>query len=319
MNDAAYREGYWLGHGGLAKIWGLAALFAVWLGGGAWGTVQALAPEMRDADAGVDVADTDVDADTGVADTETEADADADTDADAGVVADDIDDDAGVAADDIDDDGTDVDHLRPFSLDTPTGPTAASLTPTPHVPASHEPSVRVAQADEEPKPYGRGDMELSLGLGFGGYAGAFSLGIGADFAYYVVSRLAPGLEVYYQATWGDVSYPQALRVFPFLKFVLIRSYSFAPYILVGGGRHFEWGGATESFTGMTFNGYVAVNAWLVGVGGGAVTMMSEHLGLKVQALAMYERYDKDVYDWDRGKDIRYRWLPAISLGLVFAF
>jgi hypothetical protein len=207
---------------------------------------------------------------------------------------------------------------------TAPAPTASSVEvaheaalPPPFLPADAPPPPAPPIVDN--RPYGRGDMELSIGLGFGGYSDSFTLAIGADFACYVVARLAPGLALSYRATWGDVAYPQSFTVFPYLKYVLVRSFRFAPYILVGGGRDFEWGGAEESFTGTTFNGYVAVDSWLFGVGGGAVVMFSPKVGMKFQVLAMYENYDEAVFDPDAGEVIDHQWYPAISLGIVFSF
>jgi len=189
--------------------------------------------------------------------------------------------------------------------------------PPPYVPA---PAQSQLPPPPDVRPYAQHDMELGIGLGLGGYSDAFTLGVSADFAYYVVARLAPGLDIQYQATWGDVEYPQSFTLFPYLKFVLVRSLKFAPYILVGGGRDWEWSGADQSYNrDGSFNGYVAVDSWLFGVGGGMTVMFGGHVGLRLQVLAMYENFDEKVWDPDENEEVEFWWYPAMTLGMVFAF
>ncbi|MBN2344327.1 MAG: hypothetical protein JXX29_23530 [Deltaproteobacteria bacterium] len=175
-------------------------------------------------------------------------------------------------------------------------------------PASSEaeaPQVTAAQADvpldvndmlEQFRPYGQGDMELSIGIGGSGAGGGFTLSASALFAYYVVNRLAPGLEIDYLARWGDVKYPQSFTLFPFLKFVLIRSHQFAPYLLVGGGRTMAWGGGdgiVDSETG-DFSGIKAVGSWVTGMGGGFMIGIGARMRIQIQLLAMHRVYDEKI-------------------------
>ncbi|MBN2526512.1 MAG: hypothetical protein JXR76_08965 [Deltaproteobacteria bacterium] len=159
-----------------------------------------------------------------------------------------------------------------------------------------ESSTRTAELIESLKPYGKGDMELSVGIGGRGGDG-FTLAASAVFAYYVIDRLAPGMEMDYQVTFADVKYPQSLTLFPFVKFVLIRAFKVAPYLLVGGGRTFEWGGADTSYDSVTgeFNGYSAVSSWVTGVGGGVMIGMGNRVRIQIQLLAMYRVLDEKIW------------------------
>ena len=130
------------------------------------------------------------------------------------------------------------------------------------------------------RPYGKGEMGLSIMLGAGGLGDYFTLSIGASFEYYVIARLAPGLMIIYSATWGDYEYPQSLWTMPFLKFVLIRSNKFAPYIIAGAGRDFEWGGTDDPT-----KGYKAVSSWFGGPGGGAHIGIGAHVRLNLMIMA----------------------------------
>jgi hypothetical protein len=196
--------------------------------------------------------------------------------------------------------------------------TAPVATPEP------TPVLAEEQPDEEmepfdPRPYGQGDMDLGIGLGGAGGAGSFTLGIGAMFVYYVLPRTGVGIDLSYQATWGDYKYPQSFTVFPLVKFVLVRSHRFAPYLLTGGGREFEWGGAKRSVDPVTgeFLGYTAVSSWLYGVGGGAAIAIGSRSTLNVQVLAMYQHFDEKIY-LDK-KWVINRWYPAPSFMLNLRF
>lgn len=147
------------------------------------------------------------------------------------------------------------------------------------------------------RPYAKGDMELSVGIGAFGGDGGMNISAGAVFAYYVINRFGPGLELNYQASFGDFARPQSLTVFPFLKYVLIRSARFAPYILVGSGRMFQWGGGDGKFDTVTgdFGGYAPVSAWLFGIGGGVCIGIGGRMSIQIQLLAMYNRFDEQMW------------------------
>ena len=77
-----------------------------------------------------------------------------------------------------------------------------------------------------------------------------------------------------------------MTLLPFLKFVIMRSGTIAPYLIAAGGYQFEWGSK------------YAVNAWLVGGGAGVNVGISEHFALSIQLLALYYWYDdKRVYGY----------------------
>lgn len=129
-------------------------------------------------------------------------------------------------------------------------------------------------------PFARGDMELGVGLGGAGDGDSFLLAVGGNFAYYVLNRLAPGIEVQYVHVFSDIDYPESMTVLPFVKFVLIRSTRFAPYLVAAGGREFEWGSD------------YAVDAWIAGGGAGAHIGIGEHFAIKLQLMALYYWYDE---------------------------
>ena len=58
------------------------------------------------------------------------------------------------------------------------------------------------------KPFAKGDIELGLGLGGYGSGDYFQLTIGGAFAYYVVNRLAPGIDLSYLTTFLPYQQPQ---------------------------------------------------------------------------------------------------------------
>ncbi|MBN2718269.1 MAG: hypothetical protein JXX14_20660 [Deltaproteobacteria bacterium] len=165
--------------------------------------------------------------------------------------------------------------------------------------SSEEMDAAVANLLEQLKPYGKGDMELAVGLGGArvGYGDGFMLTVSAVFAYYVFNRLAPGLEMDYVAVFGEVKYPQSLTLFPFVKFVPVRSSRFAPYLLLGGGRTMEWGGAERPVNTTTgeINGFLAVSSWVTGMGGGVMIGIGSRAHLQLQLLAMHRAYDENIW------------------------
>lgn len=148
-----------------------------------------------------------------------------------------------------------------------------------------------ADADDDDlpdgKPFAKGDMEVGLGLGGFGGSEYFVLGLGGTFAYYVVNRFAPGIDLSYTHTFSDRrEYPDSLTTLPFLKFVIIRSTKFAPYVMVAGGRDFQWGGSSNPTKGIR-----AADAWIFGGGLGAHIGIGDHFAIKLQILALYYWYD----------------------------
>lgn len=148
-----------------------------------------------------------------------------------------------------------------------------------------------ASADlDDGKPFAKGDMEPGFGLGFLGYGDLFYMSIGGSFAYYVVNRLAPGLEVSYGTDFGSADIPDSVTLLPFLKFVILRNARFAPYLIALAGREFE------------FNGYNAVHSWIVGGGAGVHIGIGEHVAIRIQLTFQHHWYDDAVisgYDDDR--------------------
>lgn len=166
--------------------------------------------------------------------------------------------------------------------------------PEPYLPPAPSPSVQdtvprdgayedeAQSGQEEPpdtEPYAKGDMEAGVGLGAYGNGTDFYLSVGGLFAYYVVARLAPGLDLQYTTVFSDYDYPDSFTLLPFLKFVIMRSTRFAPYVVATGGREFQWGGDYKT------------DAWIAGGGVGAHIGIVEHFAIKVQLLLLYYWYD----------------------------
>ena len=202
-------------------------------------------------------------------------------------------------------------------------------------------SMPVSEPPARGLPFGKGEMSLAVGLGGYGSDG-FTLTAGAIFDYYVIDRLAPGMEITYQATFGDVKHPQDLSLFPYLKYVFIRSNRIAPYLLVGGGRTLEWGGAAPELNARTgeFNGYAPVGSWFTGLGGGIIIGVGMRLRIQVQLLAMYRVFDEEIWSDSpaveavavrdatgipiattyrlSGDKVKRHWYPAPSFWISFA-
>lgn len=163
------------------------------------------------------------------------------------------------------------------------------------------------------KPFRKGDKELAIGLGGSGYTDGFSFIASAVFAYYVINRLAPGLHIDYQATFGDVDYPQQLTIFPFVKFVLLRSARIAPYLLAGAGRTMAWAGADPELNTSTgeFYGYEAVSSWTLGMGGGVMIGLGKRARLQIELLAIHSIYDSDVWKDTPGIESTISWIDGV--------
>lgn len=164
------------------------------------------------------------------------------------------------------------------------------------------------------RPYAKGDMELGFGLGGMGGSGFFSLSVGARFNYYVVPRLAPGISLNYQTIWGDLEYPQSLTTLPYLKFVLIRSRRFAPYLIAAGGREFQWSGTDDAT-----QGYAAIDSWIVGGGIGMHIGIGSNFALMIQVLFLYYFFDESVLIAGESNPVDGHLYTPISIGMSIFF
>jgi hypothetical protein len=188
--------------------------------------------------------------------------------------------DSGVAA------GADAGVQEAAPLE-PFVPPASSSPAQDGVPRDGAYEDEVQPGQEEPAdtdPFAQGDMEPGLGIGGYGNGTDFYLGVSASFDYYVIARLAPGLEVQYTTIFSDYDYPDSITLLPFVKFVIMRSTRFAPYILVMGGREFQWGGSDNA------------DAWIFGGGVGAFIGIADFSGVRfgigVELRVLYYWYDK---------------------------
>ncbi|MCP4677130.1 MAG: hypothetical protein GY854_16775 [Deltaproteobacteria bacterium] len=141
---------------------------------------------------------------------------------------------------------------------------------------------------EEDLPFNKGMWEIGPILAMAGSSDYFYLGVGALFDYFVMDRLAPGIELTYTHLFLSQDYgysePHTLTAMPFLKFMIMRSWSVSPYILVAGAYQHEWG---SDF---------AVSGWGIGGGGGVYVFFSKRVALNIRLLFLYYWYsDKKVY------------------------
>ena len=186
--------------------------------------------------------------------------------------------------------------------------------------AAYEEALREAYEEAlayDDRPFGKGAMELGFGLGGWGGGGDFTLSVGAAFAYYVVNGLAPGLQIDYQTTFSDFEYPQSFTLLPFLKYVFYRSHSFSPFLVVAGGREFQWAGTDDPD-----KGYAAIGSWIAGGGPGVHIGFGRRFGLSIQVLFLYYFFDETAYVIDLGGDAEERdgmLVVPITIGFSFVF
>lgn len=186
------------------------------------------------------------------------------------------------------------------------------------------------------KPFGKGDMELGVGLGMSGYGDQYYMMLGAAFGYYVINGLAPGIDINYTTDFGSTDFSDSITLLPFLKWVFYRSHKFSPYIIGGAGREFQWAGAFP------------VHSWLAGLGFGAHIGIGSHVVIKIQMMFLHHWYDDPmVKGWPDDKvfcgnyvdgngddtgilapetcttennDVNREWIyPIITLGVSFMF
>lgn len=125
-----------------------------------------------------------------------------------------------------------------------------------------------AAADER-KPFPQHTMNAGLALGLGVNGSDVSFNVGANFGYFVIDGLEPGLSV-------DVSFgtdqDTTISLMPYLRWVFWRARPFSPYLKVQGGRWFVIDNVDIS---------------LVGGGVGFVFFITDWLAIQAEGLAMY--------------------------------
>jgi hypothetical protein len=144
--------------------------------------------------------------------------------------------------------------------------------------------------EEEPVStrFAKGAMEAGLGFGLAGSGDEFYLGVGGKFAYYVVNRLAPGIDLQYTHIFSDAlisetltyDYPDSFRLLPFLKFVVLETKNVAPYLMIAGGYEFQWGSE------------FAVGAGIIGGGGGVNVVLGDHVAINIELLGLHYWYEE---------------------------
>lgn len=123
------------------------------------------------------------------------------------------------------------------------------------------------------------NLEPSFGLGISSWDDTYTMLISASLGYYVLDWLQPGLELAYVTDFGSSNYPDSFRMLPFLKFVLMRGRSFAPYVMAAGGREWQWGGDYP------------VDSWIVGPGIGAYIGAGKKIIINIEVLFLHYWYD----------------------------
>ncbi len=171
----------------------------------------------------------------------------------------------------------------------------------PFVPGMEEPDdldesqfPEMGEELEEDLPFYKGMWEIGPILAMAGSSDYFYFGVGATFDYFVMDRLAPGIELTYTHLFLGEDYgysePHTLTAMPFLKFMIMRSWSVSPYVLIAGAYQYEWGSE------------FAVNGWAVGGGGGVYVFFGKRVALNIQLLFLYYWYDgKKVYLYNDDK------------------
>ena len=132
---------------------------------------------------------------------------------------------------------------------------------------------------EEKKRAALKNLEPSFGLGISSWDDTYTMLISAAVGYYVLDWLQPGLELAYVTDFGSSNYPDSFRMLPFLKFVLMRGRSFAPYVMAAGGREWQWAGDYP------------VDAWIVGPGIGTYIGAGKKVVINIEVLFLHYWYD----------------------------
>jgi hypothetical protein len=187
------------------------------------------------------------------------------------------------------------------------------------------PAVAGGAPDDRGRPFSRGTLQPSLGVGgsFGGPVSVVGIGLGAR--YFVLGGLGPGLDVsdtiliYDAKTRAELPGIQSqtptniVRILPNLQWVFVRTRWFSPYVLGGTGPVFyNHGGGT-------------VGHWLAG--GGAYIGLGGpiFLELGVTFSSVFPRSDcRDAFTWTDGDataELRgacnLTWGPRLGLTVAF--
>jgi hypothetical protein len=115
-----------------------------------------------------------------------------------------------------------------------------------------------------PKLYGdQGTSHFGLTLGIGGGAGGFAWAGGFDYGYFVIDRVAPGVDLQVSGGSGLLTTGLALGT---LRLVPLRTSTVSLFVIGRGGRVF-----------MSSH----PDGWGVGGGGGLIYFTSAHIGLQL--------------------------------------
>jgi hypothetical protein len=182
-------------------------------------------------------------------------------------------------------------------MPAPVGQPAPPEQPAPPPPKVEAPPLPAVEEPPPPLLYSKGDMEGILGFSLGGDGDVNYLGFSGKFAYFVIDRLAPGIELRYTNIVGEGSepygYADSITLLPLLKFVLTRK-QVAPYIFVNGGYEWQWGARS------------AANAWILGFGGGVNVSVTKHVMINVELAAEHYWYTKKKIYWYKDSDLAHR-------------
>lgn len=172
--------------------------------------------------------------------------------------------------------------------------TAAAPPPEPVTPQVDESLFPDAKEEEQRLPFAKGDMEAGFGLGLAGDGRETYLGVSGRYAYYIINRFAPGIDIQYTHIFVDESlgydYPQSLVLLPFAKFVITRK-NVAPFIKATFGYNIEWGVDH------------AVNAWIVGFGGGVHIRVGKMFAINLELTALHYWYSNTKIYWYKDSEV----------------
>jgi hypothetical protein len=118
--------------------------------------------------------------------------------------------------------------------------------------------------EEPPKQYGdQGTSHFGLTLGIGGGGGGFAFAGGLDYGYFVIDRVAPGVDFQVSGGSGLLTTGLALGT---LRVVPLRTSSVSVFFIGRGGRVF-----------MSSH----PDGWGVGGGGGIIVFTGPHIGIQL--------------------------------------
>jgi hypothetical protein len=160
-------------------------------------------------------------------------------------------------------------------------------TPPPPTPPPPEPPKRYAD---------QGTSHFGLSLGIGGGSGGFLWGGGLQYGYFVIDRVAPGIET--QVSGGTGLLTSALLLGT-LRVVPVRTDSLAVFVVGRGGRVLVSDHA---------------DGWGVGGGGGIIFFTGAHFGIALDYDVLRLTPSSFCSDLSRGCT-----LQGFGVGLVAAF